>query len=141
MPVRTANAEWKGGLKDGAGTFGVGSGAVSGAYSFGTRFEEVHGTNPEELVGAAHASCFSMALSAGLGKAGFPPKRVATTAKVHLGLGEGGFQITKIELDCVADVPGIDAATFAETAEASKRGCPISKALAAVEIALTARLA
>ena len=142
MPTRRAQAVWTGGLKDGSGNFKVGSGVVSGAYSFATRFEESPGTNPEELIGAAHASCFSMFLAATLGKAGFSPKSVATDAVVHLGTVDGGPTITKIELHCVAYVPEIDAATFAEKAEISKQGCPISKALSAVaEITLDAKLA
>jgi len=140
MPARTAKAVWTGGLKDGAGRMSLGSGAFDGAYSFHTRFEEEPGTNPEELIGAAHAGCFSMALSGGLGRAGFPPTRITTTAKVHLSLGEGGAAISRIELDCEAEVPGIDAATFAAQAEGAKKTCPVSKALAAVEIALSARL-
>ena len=98
MPVRKANAVWEGGLKDGHGTVKLGSGAFEGRYSFGSRFEEAGGTNPEELIGAAHAGCFSMALSAGLGRAGFTPTRVATTAKVHLEKVGEGFKITRIEL-------------------------------------------
>lgn len=140
MPARTASAVWNGGLKDGSGRMRLGSGAYEGAYSFATRFEEEPGTNPEELVGAAHAGCFSMALSGALGRAGFTPTRIVTTAKVHLGLGEGGASITRIELDCEAEVPGIDAAVFAEQAEGAKKGCPVSKALAGVEIVLSARL-
>lgn len=142
MPTRRAQAVWTGGLKDGSGNFKVGSGAVSGAYSFATRFEESPGTNPEELIGAAHASCFSMFLTGSLGKAGFSPKSVATDAVVHLGTVDGAPTITKIELHCVAFVPGIDAATFASQAEAAKKGCPISKALASVaEVTLDAKLA
>lgn len=141
MPSRRANAVWTGGLKDGSGSFRVGSGAIAGAYSFGTRFEEAPGTNPEELVGAAHAACFSMFLSALLGKAGFSPRRIATDAVVHLATGEGGPRISKIELTCVAEVPGIDASAFAEQADNAKANCPISRALAAVEeIVLDARL-
>ncbi|HVS33841.1 MAG TPA: OsmC family peroxiredoxin, partial [Thermoanaerobaculia bacterium] len=116
MPARKAEAEWKGSLREGSGTMKLGSGAFSGAYSFSTRFEEGKGTNPEELIGAAHAGCFSMALSAGLGKAGFQPKRVHTTATVHLGKVGEGFSITKIELDCEAEVPGIDEAKFQQEA-------------------------
>jgi osmotically inducible protein OsmC len=140
MPARNAKAVWTGGLKDGSGSMKLGSGAWEGKYSFGTRFEEVPGTNPEELIGAAHAGCFSMALSAGLGKAGFAPTRIATEAKVHLALGEGGFSIARIELDCQATVPGITPEAFAEQAEGAKKGCPVSKALAAVPIELRARL-
>ena len=140
MPVRKANAEWKGTLKDGGGTIALGSGAFEGQYSFGTRFEEGTGTNPEELIGAAHAGCFSMALNAGLGRAGFQPNRVTTSANVHLEKVEGGFGITKIELITEAEVPGIDEATFQEQAQGAKENCPVSKALAGVEIHLDATL-
>lgn len=141
MPARTATAVWTGGLKDGAGRMRLGSGAWEGAYSFQTRFEEEPGSNPEELIGAAHAGCFSMALSGALGRAGFPPTRIETTAKVHLRMGEGGASIARIDLHCRAEVPGIDAATFAEQAAGAKKNCPVSKALAAVdEIVLDAQL-
>ena len=106
MPVRKASAVWEGSLKEGQGTVKLGSGAYEGPYSFGSRFEEAGGTNPEELIGAAHAGCFSMALSAGLGRAGFTPTRVATTAKVHLEKVGEGFKITRIELDNESTVPG-----------------------------------
>jgi len=141
MALRKASAVWNGGLQDGQGTVRLGSGAFEGRYSFASRFEEGPGTNPEELIGAAHAGCFSMALAAGLGRAGFAPKRVSTEAKVHLVKGEAGFAISRVDLDCVADVPGITAEAFAEQAEAAKKGCPVSKALAAIEIVLDARLA
>ncbi len=140
MPVRQARAVWEGGLKDGHGTVALGSGAFEGRYSFGSRFEEAGGTNPEELIGAAHAGCFSMALSAGLGRAGFQPQRVATAAKVHLEKVGEGFKITRIELDCEAAVPGIDDAAFQEAARKAKEGCPVSQALGGVEITLQARL-
>jgi osmotically inducible protein OsmC len=140
MPVRQARAVWEGGLKDGHGTVALGSGAFEGRYSFGSRFEEAGGTNPEELIGAAHAGCFSMALSAGLGRAGFQPQRVATAAKVHLEKVGDGFKITRIELDCEAAVPGIDDAAFQEAARKAKEGCPVSQALGGVEITLQARL-
>lgn len=140
MPVRRANAVWTGGLKDGSGQMRLGSGAFEGAYSFGTRFEEAPGTNPEELIGAAHAGCFSMALSVGLERAGHAPKRVATSARVHLEKGDAGFSITRIELSTEAEVPGIDEATFQEQAQGAKANCPVSKALAGVEISLDARL-
>jgi osmotically inducible protein OsmC len=119
----------------------LGSGAYEGAYSFPTRFEEAPGSNPEELIAAAHAGCFSMAFAGGLTRAGFPPTKIHTTAKVHIDQGEGGFSITKIELETEGEVPGIDNAKFQEQAEAAKKGCPVSKALAAVpEISLTAKL-
>jgi lipoyl-dependent peroxiredoxin len=141
MPVRTADAEWKGNLREGSGTMKLGSGAYDGSYSFGSRFEESKGSNPEELIAAAHAGCFSMALSAGLARAGFTPTRVHTTAKVHIEPVEGGFGITRIELNTEAEIPGIDNAAFQEQAEAAKKGCPVSKALAAVpDISLNARL-
>jgi osmotically inducible protein OsmC len=117
-----------------------GSGAFEGQYSFSSRFEEGTGTNPEELIAAAHAGCFSMAFSAGLSRAGHVPNRVQTTAKVHLVKGDAGFSISTIELETEADVPGIDDAAFQEHAEAAKAGCPVSRALAGVEIKLNARL-
>ena len=140
MPTRSAEAEWKGALRDGAGKIKLGSGAFEGQYSFKTRFEDGAGTNPEELLGAAHAGCFSMALSAQLGAAGFTPTRIHTTAKVHLEKAEGGFAITLINLETEAEIPGIDEKTFQEQAEGAKKGCPVSKALAGVEIHLTAKL-
>lgn len=141
MPVRQAKAVWEGGLKDGQGKVSLGSGAFEGRYSFGSRFEEAGGTNPEELIGAAHAGCFSMALSAGLGRAGFAPKRVATTAKVHLEKVGEGFKITRIELENESEIPGIDDATFQDQARKAKEGCPVSQALGGVEITLSAHLA
>jgi osmotically inducible protein OsmC len=140
MPIRKADAVWNGELKGGSGTMRLGSGAFEGSYSFGTRFEETPGTNPEELIAAAHAGCFSMALAAGLGRAGYTPERVRTSATAHLEKGEAGFSITRIELDTEASVPGIDDAAFQEQAQAAKAGCPVSKALAGVEISLDARL-
>ena len=141
MPVRKANAVWEGSLKEGQGTMKLGSGAFEGRYSFGSRFEEAGGTNPEELIGAAHAGCFSMALAAGLGRAGLNPKRVATSAKVHIEKVGEGFKITRIELDNESEVPGIDEAAFQEAARKAKEGCPVSQALGGVEITLNARLA
>jgi len=140
MPVRKAEAEWKGGLKDGSGQVKLGSGAFQGNYSFGSRFENAKGTNPEELIGAAHAGCFSMALSAGLGRAGFQPKRIHTTATVHIDKVGEGFEITKIELDTEAEIPNIDDNAFQAQAKAAKEGCPVSKALKATNIELRARL-
>ena len=140
MAVRTSEAEWRGDLREGAGRVKLGSGAFEGSYSFPSRFEDGKGTNPEELLGAAHAGCYSMALSAGLSKAGHPPTRVHTVARVHLEKVGEGFGITRIELECDAEVPGIDAAAFQEQADGAKTGCPISKALAAVEITLKATL-
>ena len=140
MPVRTAEAEWKGNLREGQGTMKLGSGAYQGAYSFPSRFEEGQGSNPEELLAAAHAGCFSMAFSAGLTGAGFAPTRIQTTARVYIERVEGGFGITRIELDTVGEVPGVDSATFQAQAEAAKKNCPISKALAVEDIRLNARL-
>jgi osmotically inducible protein OsmC len=141
MPTRTSSAEWSGGLRDGSGTMHLGSGAFDGQYSFNSRFESGTGTNPEELVAAAHAGCFSMALSNALAQAGHPPTSVKTEAAVHFGKTDGGFAITSIDLTTVGEVPGIDEAEFLQHAEAAKAGCPISKALAAVEINLSAKLA
>jgi osmotically inducible protein OsmC len=140
MPTRTSSARWQGNLKDGSGTMALGSGAYEGSYSFVSRFESGQGTNPEELIAAAHAGCYSMALSNMLSQAGFPPSSVETTAAVHLERGEGGFGITRIDLTTRGDVPGIDAAEFDKHAAAAKAGCPVSKALAAVEITLDASL-
>jgi osmotically inducible protein OsmC len=140
MSVRQSEAEWKGNLREGQGKVKLGRGGYEGAYSFASRFEDGKGTNPEELLGAAHAACFSMALSAGLTKAGFAPKSVHTVANVTLDKVGDGFGITGIELVTDADVPGIDAAKFAAEAEGAKKGCPISKALAATPITLKATL-
>ena len=140
MAVRKSEAEWKGDLLKGQGTMKLGSGAFEGSYSFPSRFESGKGTNPEELIGAAHAGCFSMALSAGLGKAGFTPTRIHTTATVHLEKVGEGFAITRIELESEAQIPGIDDKTFQEQAEAAKKGCPVSKALAGPQITLKAKL-
>lgn len=142
MPARTANARWEGGLKDGKGNMRLGGGAFEGQYSFSSRFEEGVGTNPEELIAAAHAGCFSMAFSAGLERAGFSPNSVETEAKVHLSPADGGgFQISRIDLVTNADVPGIEEDAFQQAAQAAKEGCPVSKALAAVEITVDASLA
>ena len=141
MPTRNADATWNGALRDGNGSFTTASGAVEGAYSFSTRFEDGSGTNPEELIAAAHASCFSMALANELGKAGHVPDSVTTTAKVHLDKGDAGFSIPKIELVTTATVAGIEDAEFQEIATATSKACPVSKALAAVEITLDASLA
>lgn len=140
MPQRKGSAEWTGGLKDGRGSVSLGSGAFEGSYSFGSRFEEGGGTNPEELIGAAHAACFSMALAAALGKAGYEPRRVSTTARVDLDMSDGP-RISTITLDTEADVPGIDAEEFRKQAEGAKENCPVSRALAGVDIRLEARLA
>ena len=140
MSVRNAEAVWEGGLREGSGTLKLGSGAFEGRFTYGSRFEEEAGTNPEELVGAALTGCFSMFLSAVLGKAGFAPRAIRTSAKVHLETVGGGPAITKIELDMRAEIPGIDEKTFLEKAQAAKAGCPVSRSLAGTEIVLTARL-
>lgn len=140
MATRTATAVWEGGLKDGKGKMKLGSGAYEGAYSFASRFENGAGTNPEELIAAAHAGCFSMAFSAGLGKSGFSPKRIQTSAKAHLEKVGEGFKITRIELTTEAEIPGIDQQKFMEHAEGAKKGCPVSQALAGTEITLNAKL-
>lgn len=140
MPTRHAEAQWEGNLQNGKGTMKLGSGAYEGAYSFASRFESGPGTNPEELIGAAHAGCFSMAFSLLLDKAGYPPNRVHTRAAVKLEKVGDGFKITHIELETEADVPGIDAETFQQQAQAAKQGCPVSQALAGTEISLKAHL-
>ncbi len=140
MPERTARAVWDGTIREGNGTMALGSGAYEGSYSFASRFEDGSGTNPEELIGAAHAGCFSMALSGALGRAEFPPERIATTAKVSLEQADGGFKIATIELNTEAKVPGIDDAKFQEIADGAKKTCPVSQALAGVEIKLNAKL-
>ncbi|MGE5681480.1 MAG: OsmC family protein [Bacillota bacterium] len=134
MPVRKANAEWKGTLKDGTGTLKSQTGAIDGRYSFTSRFEEGTGTNPEELIAAAHSGCFSMALSGSLGKAGFNPVTVKTEDKVYLEKVGEGFKITKIEVSTEAEVPGIDNDTFQKLVEETKKNCPVSQALRATEI-------
>ena len=140
MPTRKAEATWQGNLKEGRGTMRVDSGAFEGKYSFRTRFEEEPGTNPEELIGAAHAGCFSMALSNILAEAGHTPDRVQTTAQVHLETTDDGPAITRIDLHTEAGVPGLDEQAFQEHAEAAKQGCPVSKVLAGAEISLDATL-
>lgn len=137
MAVRTSSAEWKGSLKEGAGTMKLASGAFEGPYTYASRFESGQGTNPEELIGAAHAGCFSMFLAALLTNAGFVPTRIRTTATVHLGEGPA---ITLIELKTEAEVPNITESAFLEHAEAAKKNCPVSKALAATETTLRAKL-
>jgi osmotically inducible protein OsmC len=140
MATRTGSAVWEGTLKQGKGNLKLGSGAFDGPYSFSSRFEEGTGTNPEELIGAAEAACFSMALSANLEKAGHPAKRVSTTATVKLEMVGGGPKITTIDLNTEADVPGIDEKKFQEQAEQTKKSCPVSVALAGPQINLTAKL-
>ena len=138
MPVRRASAVWEGDLRSGKGTMKFGS--FEGPYSFSSRFEDGKGCNPEELIGAAHAGCFSMALSAGLAKAGFSPRRISTTANVHLDMVGQGFKITSIELVTEAEIPGINNAQIMEQAEGAKKNCPVSQALAAIDIKLNAKL-
>jgi osmotically inducible protein OsmC len=140
MVARKAEAEWQGDLRSGQGKVSLGSGAYSGPYSFRSRFESGDGTNPEELIGAAHAGCFSMALAAGLTKAGHAPERIHTDAAVHIEQQGEGFAITRIQLRTEARVPGIDAAGFQEQAKTAKASCPVSKALAGTEIELEAKL-
>jgi lipoyl-dependent peroxiredoxin len=141
MPKRNASARWEGSLTEGAGTMRLGTGAYEGPYSFQSRFEEGDGTNPEELIAAAHAGCFSMALSGELGRAGHDIDSVETTATVQIDKVEGGFAISRIELSTRARVPGISDEEFQEIANAAKQGCPVSKALAAVDsIELDAQL-
>jgi osmotically inducible protein OsmC len=141
MATRDATAEWQGDLKSGSGNMAVASGLFDGQYSFRTRFEEEPGTNPEELIGAAHAGCFSMALSNILSEAGHPPESVRTTAKVHLRMVDGNPAISRIDLISEGKVPGIDQDQFSEHAAQAKEGCPVSRALAGVaEITLDAKL-
>lgn len=137
MAVRSSSAEWKGSLKEGSGTMKLGSGVWQGPYTYASRFESGPGTNPEELIGAAQAGCFSMFLSALLTKAGFTPTSIRTTANVHI---VEGPVISLIELTTEADVPGVSESVFQEQAEAAKKNCPVSKALAGLEIKLNARL-
>jgi osmotically inducible protein OsmC len=140
MIDRKADARWEGDLKEGRGTIRLGSGAFEGKYSFGARFEGNPGTNPEELIGAAHAGCFSMALALGLTKAGHAPKSIETTATVHLDKVEGSFGITGIDLTTRGQVPGLAAAEFQRLAEDAKKNCIVSRALASVTIRLHATL-
>lgn len=140
MPVRKSQAEWKGDLKSGSGRVKFESGAFEGQYNFSSRFEDGTGTNPEEMIAAAHAACFSMALAAGLSGAGHKPDSVKTIAKVKIDAIPGGFEITGITLVTEAAVPGLDDGDFQKIAEATKEGCPVSKALKAVPITLNAKL-
>lgn len=141
MRTRTAQATWEGDLKSGKGTLRSPSGAVDGAYSFASRFEDGQGTNPEELIGAAHAGCYAMAFSLVLGEAGHQPERIDATASVTLGEADGKPTITTVHLDVTGRIPGIDAAEFGRLAEAAKNGCPVSRALAGVDITVEAKLA
>lgn len=139
MGVRTAQAEWQGDLKEGSGTMSIG-GRFSSPFTFLSRFEEGLGSNPEELLAAAHAGCFSMALAHGLAEMGHTPTRVSTTANVTLGMTDAGWTITTIELVADAEVPGIDAVEFQKIAETTKSSCPVSRALSGPEITLQATL-
>lgn len=142
MPTRNASVTWEGGLQKGKGSFKGESGVIAGAYSFGTRFGEEKGTNPEELLAAAEAACFSMALSLGLEKNGTPPTRVETKAACTVEKVGEGFTITKMRLDVRAQVKNIDEAKFRQIAEATKQGCPVSRALAGIpSIEMEAKLA
>ncbi len=139
--IRTANAAWKGDLKSGTGSINTESGLIKDAtYNFARRFENEKGTNPEELLGAAHAACFAMALSHGLASAGYTPVKVNVEDKVKLEKVGDGFGITTIEINCVADVPGISESEFLKFAEDTKKGCPVSKALTGVNFILNAKL-
>jgi osmotically inducible protein OsmC len=142
MATRNGSAEWRGDLQSGSGELTVGDGVFQGQYSFASRFEEGDGTNPEELIAAAHASCFAMALSNILAEHGHAPESVKASARVHLRNVDGAPTIAKIELDVEASVPDLDEGHFREHAEEAKAGCPVSRALAGVpEIELSARLA
>jgi lipoyl-dependent peroxiredoxin len=140
MAVRSANAKWEGDLKSGKGSMKFAGGGYEGNYSFASRFEDGKGTNPEELIAAAHAGCFSMAFSHALSEAGHKPTSVETTAKVHLEKQGAGFGIPRIDLVTKAVVPGIDDAKFQEVAKSAKENCPVSKVLAGAEITLDATL-
>ena len=141
MPTRKAEAEWNGNLAEGSGRLQVGSGAFEGPYSFKSRFEEGEtATNPEELIGAAHAGCFTMALTAQISRAGIKPNRIHTEARVNLEKIGDAFSITGIELVTEADIPGIEDSTFQKYANDAKQNCPVSKALAGTEIRLNAKL-
>ena len=141
MATRNGRAEWRGDLQSGSGELTVGDGVFEGSYSFASRFEEGQGTNPEELIAAAHAACLAMALSNDLAGHGHPPESVRVAARVHLRIVDGAPTIARVDLDVEARVPGIDEAHFREHAEGAKAACPVSRALAGVpEIELSARL-
>ena len=142
MPTRNASAKWEGGLKGGKGTFNGESGAIGGQYNFGSRFENSTGSNPEELLAAAEAACFSMSLSGGLEKNGTPPTSVETKAACTVDKTDGGFTITTMKLDVTASVPNIDDAKFQEIANTALTGCPVSRAFKGnIDIQVNARLA
>ncbi|MCX6149165.1 MAG: OsmC family peroxiredoxin [Ignavibacteriales bacterium] len=140
MPIRKATAIWNGDLLKGDGTLKTETGTVNSKYSFTSRFEEGVGTNPEELIAAAHAGCFSMALSGGLAKAGFTEIKITTEDKVYIEKGSDGFSITKIEVFTEVEAQGIDEAKFQEIADATKKSCPVSRVLTGTEIILHAKL-
>ena len=141
MPIRKANAQWKGDLKSGKGTLNTETKTLDNIlYDAGSRFESGNTTNPEEILGAAHAGCYSMALANSLAKEGFKVNSITTDAKVHLEKTDAGFTITKIELDTVGDVDGIDSDKFQKYAEQTKTGCPVSRALTGPMVVLTAKL-
>ncbi|MFP4375779.1 MAG: OsmC family protein [Spirochaetales bacterium] len=140
MPKRRAEATWKGTLKEGQGWIKTESDELNSQFGFASRFENGKGTNPEELIGAAHAACFSQAFALELGNNDFPPTAIDTTADVSIEKRDGGFAITKIELKTKCDVPGIDKGTFEKIAQGAKENCPVSKALAATEITLETEL-
>jgi len=142
MPIRTASAQWQGTLTEGTGNIRTGKGGLTGDYSFKSRFEEGEGTNPEELIGAAHAGCFSMFLSKVVADAGFPATSIDTTASVHLDKVDGAMTVTRIDLDTTGNVPGMDEADFVKAAENAKANCPISRLLApGAQISVNAKLA
>jgi lipoyl-dependent peroxiredoxin len=141
MPTRSSSAQWSGNLARGSGTMSLGSGAFEGAYSAASRFENGEGTNPEELIAAAHAGCFSMALALTLSQAGHEPESVQTTAEVHLDKDGEGFSITRSDLTTEVKVEGLDDAEFQKYAEEAEKTCPVSRALGAIEIGLDAKLA
>jgi osmotically inducible protein OsmC len=140
MAIRKAQAVWQGTLREGQGTVTFGEGAFEGRYTWSSRHEDAPGTNPEELLGAAHAACFSMALSARLTRAGHPPERIETSAGVHFEKQDERWSVTRIDLETEARAPGIDEQAFLELAEDAKVNCPISRALGPVEVVLKARL-
>lgn len=140
MPVRNATSIWQGNLFEGSGSMAFGGGAFEGQYSFKSRFEEGKGTNPEELIGAAHSGCFSMAFAHALAEKGFKPQSVKTTANIHLDKVEDGFKITRSVLNTEVQVADIDEEKFLSIAEDAKNNCPVSKALAGVKIELRAKL-
>jgi lipoyl-dependent peroxiredoxin len=140
MPVRSADARWEGPLQSGKGTMRLSGGAYEGPYSFSSRFENGTGTNPEELIAAAHAGCFSMAFAGGLGRAGHEPVSVQTTARLQFDKGDEGWRVTRIDLVTEAEVPGIDDAEFQQLAATAKQNCPVSALLSHVPIELEAKL-